>query len=71
MVLEAMLFELVCSDSVALVHYGLVALTWLTGAASGMMHGGSSPEELAVGAGNANDVDEEQNEVNWRRKSNG
>ena len=48
MVLEAMLFELVCSDSVALVHYGLVALVWLTDAASGMMHGGSSPEELAV-----------------------
>ena len=70
MVLEAMLFELVCSDSVALVHYGLVALVWLTDAASGMMHGGSSPEELAVGAGNANDVDEEQDdEVNWRRRT--
>ena len=70
MVLEAMLFEFVCSDSVALVHYGLVALTWLTDAASELMHGGNSPEELAAGTGNVDNMHNEQvDEVNWRRKS--
>lgn len=68
-VVETMLFELLCDAQLDLVHYSLVALTWLTNRRSGAMRIGKGDDNCEESHSTTGEMDIASAEVSARRRA--